>query len=112
MNIMTYKMAKLLETPHKVKVSKIYEKENAQVMHITLEPGESLIPHITPVDVFFYVLEGTGVVDVGDESLEVVRDTLIESPKSIPHCWHNRSGSTLRILVVKTPKPTKSSRLL
>ncbi len=112
MKINTYKMAKLLDTPHKVKVSKLHDSEHAQVVHITLEPGESLIRHITPVDVVFYVLEGTGVVDIGEESLQVVQDTLIESPKMVPHCWHNMSDRTLRILVLKTPRPTESSKLL
>ena len=46
-------------------------------MHITLEAGESLKKHITPVDVFFYVLEGRGVVEVADERKEVGPDTLI-----------------------------------
>ncbi len=112
MIINTYKMAKHIDTPHKVKVGKLHDSEHAQVVHITLEPGESLIRHITPVDVVFYVLEGRGIVDVGEESLEVTRDTLIESPKNIPHCWHNQSESTLRILVIKTPRPTESSKLL
>jgi hypothetical protein len=43
----------IVETPHKVDVRKLYERDSAQVMHITLNPGESLRPHITPVDVFF-----------------------------------------------------------
>ena len=54
--------AATLKNPHKVKVSKLYDTEHAQAMHITLEPGESLKKHITPVDVLFYVLDGTGFV--------------------------------------------------
>lgn len=101
-----------IENPHKVKVSKLYDTENAQAMHITLEPGESLKKHITPVDVIFYVLEGEGVVEIGDERKSVGRDTLIDSPARIPHCWHNESDKTLRVLVVKVPRPTESTRLL
>ena len=82
------------------------------MIHITLEPGESLKKHITPVDVFFYVLEGTGVVEIGDEKKAVSKDALIESPKDIPHCWYNESGATFRVLVVKTPRPVASTRLL
>lgn len=55
-------------------------------MHITLEPDESLKRHITPVDVFFYVLEDTGIIEIGDEKQEVGPDTLIDSPARIPHC--------------------------
>ena len=112
MNTIKAKKAPTFENPHKVKVSKIYDTEHAQAMHITLEAGESLKKHITPVDVFFYVLEGTGVVEIGDERREVISDTLIESPAKIPHCWYNESEKLLRILVVKVPRPTETTRLL
>jgi len=77
-----------------------------------LEPGESLKKHITPVDVFFYVLEGTGIVEVGDEKKEVAADTLINSPAGIPHCWHNQSEQVFRVLVVKAPRPKDATKLL
>ena len=98
--------------PHGVKSWKLYDTENALVVHLQLEPGESLKPHITPVDVFFYVLEGTGVVSVGKEKLEVSEGTLVESPKDIVHCWYNESDKPLRVLVNKVPKPVDSTKLL
>ena len=112
MEIVKVKDAGLVENPHHVKVSKLYDTENAQVVHITLEPGESLKKHITPVDVVFYVLEGKGMVEIGDEKKEVVVDTLINSPAKIPHCWYNESDAALRFLVVKVPRPRESTRLL
>ncbi|HHT19255.1 MAG: cupin domain-containing protein [Euryarchaeota archaeon] len=102
----------IADTPHKVDVRKLYDTENAQAVHIKLEPGESLKKHITPVDVFFYVLEGVGIVEIGDEKKQVTRDTLIDSPARIPHCWYNESDQTLRFLVVKVPRPTENTRLL
>jgi len=100
------------KNPHGVDVRRVYDSELALSSHLTLKPGEKLIRHITPVDVFFYVLEGTGIVEVGDEKLEVSQDTAIESPKDIPHCWYNESDSNLRILVVKVPRPTAATKLL
>lgn len=67
MKIVKLNDTKIAETPHKVDVRKLYDTENALTVHITLQPGEKLIRHITPVDVFFYVLEGTGIVEIGDE---------------------------------------------
>ncbi|MBW1783614.1 MAG: cupin domain-containing protein, partial [Deltaproteobacteria bacterium] len=87
METVNSKTAPLTDNPHRVKASKLYDTENAQVVHITLEPGESLKKHITPVDVFFYVLEGKGVVEIGEEKREVEKDTLVNSPAKIPHCW-------------------------
>ena len=104
--------AKVTDNPHNVDARKIYDTEHGQAVHMTLKPGESLKRHITPVDVFFYVLEGTGVVEIGDEKKKVGPDTLIESPAKIVHCWYNESNEILRILVVKVPRPTESTRIL
>ncbi len=105
MKIVTYKEVDSTKNAHGVEAKKLHDNEHAQVIHILLKAGESLKKHTTPVDVFFYVLEGEGIVEVGDEKQTVVKDMLIESPKDIPHCLYNESNSDFRILVVKTPKP-------
>ena len=102
----------IAENPHGVDARKLYDTQNAQVIHITLKPGEKLIKHITPVDVIFYVLEGVGTVEIGDEKQKVEPDTLIDSPANIPHCWYNESDEILRFLVIKVPRPTKPTKLL
>ncbi|MDD4144950.1 MAG: cupin domain-containing protein [Prolixibacteraceae bacterium] len=112
MKIVKVNEKQIVETPHKVDVKKLYDYDNAQVMHITLQAGESLKPHITPVDVFFYILEGITDVRVGDETISVEQDSLVESPKDIIHCLSNSSDSVTRILVVKAPKPKLQSKLL
>lgn len=112
MKIVNVKEVAITDTPHKVDVRKLYDQESAQAMHITLQPGESLKPHITAVDVFFYILEGTADVRIGEETLPVNADNLVESPAGIVHCLSNISSSVARILVVKAPKPTVGARLL
>ncbi len=112
MKCIRFDEAETIPTPHGIKVCKLYDTEEAQAVHITLEPGEALKKHITPVDVFFYVLEGTGIVEIGDERKAVSRDTLIESPKGIPHCWYNESETVFRVLVVKAPRPSATAKLL
>lgn len=112
MKILQIKDAESLKNPHGVNAKRIYDTEHAQVVHIELAPGEQLKPHITPVDVFFYVLEGEGVVEVGEETQTVSADTLIDSPEGIPHCWYNKSDQILRILVGKVPRPTGKTRVL
>jgi len=99
----------IMENAHRVDARNLYNTPDAMITVITLQPGQSLKRHITPVDVAFYVLEGTGVVEVGDERLEVSRDTLVESPRDIVHCWHNESDRPLRFMVVKAPRPTKKT---
>ncbi len=103
---------KIIETPHKVDVRKLYDTENAQTMHIILKPGEALLKHITPVDVFFYILEGKGIVEIGEKKEEVCSDFLIESPAKIPHRLINHSEDVFRFLVVKIPRPTEQTKVL
>jgi quercetin dioxygenase-like cupin family protein len=98
--------------PHHVDARKIYDTPHAMAVVITLKPGEALKKHITPVDVFFYVLEGTGIVEIGDENQVVNKDMLVESPARIPHTWSNTSDGLFRVLVVKVPKPTEETKLL
>jgi len=112
MKINVLKETQIAETPHKLDVRKLYDKDSAQAMHITLQPGEALKPHITPVDVFFYILEGSPEVLVGNEKIQVQADSLVESPKNIAHCLYNNATYIARILVVKAPKPTIQTKLL
>jgi len=112
MKIVSWKDLDIVDTPHKTDVRRLYDQENAQVMHITLQPGQSLKPHITPVDVFFYILEGMVDVRVGNETIAVSADNLVESPKDIIHSLANTSDSQARIMVVKAPRPTSQTRVL
>jgi len=101
-----------VQTPHNVNVRKLHETDHVAVMLITLKPGEALKLHVTPVDVFFYLLEGRGTVEIAGEKQTVVPNTLIPSPARIPHRLMNESDALVRFLVVKTPKQTESSRVL
>jgi quercetin dioxygenase-like cupin family protein len=98
--------------PHHVDARKIYDTPHAMAVVITLRPGEALRKHITPVDVFFYVLEGTGIVEIGEEKQAVSKDMLVESPARIPHTWSNVADTVFRVLVVKVPKPMEETKLL
>jgi quercetin dioxygenase-like cupin family protein len=104
--------AEAAPNPHGVHAGRIYDRDNAQVVYMVLKPGESLKKHITPVDVFFYVLEGRVVVQIGDEREEVGQDVLVESPAGIPHLLANQSDDISRVLVVKSPRPTESTKIL
>ena len=92
------------KNPHKIQAKKILESPDATVVHMTLNPGESLISHKTPVDVFFYVLAGEPTIEIGDEREKVSADSIIESPADIPHRVYNDSEMTARFLVVKLSK--------
>ncbi len=112
MKIVQISNIKSSPNPHGVDARKMYDTKSAVAVHMTIKPGESLKKHATPVDVFFYVLEGEGIVEIGDEKEKVAKDTLIESPAKIPHCWYNKSEKDLSILIVKIPRPVKSTKII
>ncbi len=99
----------IMDNAHNVDARNLYNTDYAMITVITLNPGQSLKRHITPVNVAFYVLSGKGIVEIGDEKQEVAANTLVESPKDIVHCWYNESSEPLRFMVVKAPKPTRKT---
>ena len=112
MKTTTYFEAEARENLHGIDARGLYDSKHAMVTHMIIKPGEQLKRHITPVDAIFYVLEGTGIVEIGDEQKEVSKDTLIDSPAKIPHCWYNKSDHILRVLVIKVPKPEGKTKIL
>ncbi|MFP4498390.1 MAG: cupin domain-containing protein [Vulcanimicrobiota bacterium] len=112
MKIIDVKNAELNPNPHNVKTSLIYNTHHAMVVHLILEPGEHLKKHITPVDVFFYVLEGNPEIEIEKERKVVKPDHLVESPAGIPHCIYNPGNKRARVMVVKTPRPSKPTKIL
>ena len=112
MKIIDIKDVQISDTPHKVDVKKLMNFEHATIVHIELKPGEAVKKHITPVDVNFYVLEGDGVVEIGNERAEVKKDQLIFSPAKIDNRLSNESERNFRFLVIKTPTPTTETKIL
>lgn len=110
MKYTTYRTANAVDNPHGVEVKRLYDMPSAEVMHVTLRPGEALKRHKTPGDVFFYVLEGTPTIHLGTESEIFEKDTLIEGPANVGCNIGNDGSSVVRILVIKAPKPTTSTK--
>ena len=112
MKIINTKDVQISDTPHKVAVKKLINFEHATIVHIELKPGEAVKRHITPVDVNFYVLEGDGIIEIGEEREEITKDQLIFSPAKISHKLLNESEKNFRFLVIKTPTPTTETKIL
>ncbi|MCK5855857.1 MAG: cupin domain-containing protein [Bacteroidales bacterium] len=112
MKITKVKDTPIKDTAHKIDVRFIYDHPEAQMAHMLLKPGEALKPHITPVDVFIYVLEGEASITIGDETETVGPDAVVDNPKDIVHYIANNTDKNLRVLVCKTPRPTKKGIIL
>lgn len=107
-----YKSTEKHQNPHGVEVTRMYNDPSAQIMHMILQPGEGLKPHKTPVDVTFFVLEGKVTVLVGDETEQFEEGTLIESPAHIVHNLKNETEQTVRVLVIKAPRPSAPGKIV
>lgn len=81
----------------------VYPEGRAQItaQRITVPPGAILRPHLHPVPLFGYVLQGELVVDYGSEGEIVYRkgDALVEAI-DWPHQGRNGGRGRLQILVV------------
>jgi len=84
---------------------KLLSKREVEAVRIELSPGSSLPVHATPVDVFFYIIEGRGEIEIGGERKIAEVGSVVESPKNVPHGLHNQSDGPFKVLVVKTPRP-------
>jgi quercetin dioxygenase-like cupin family protein len=105
MKIIKTSQAPIKETPHKVEVRGLYSFPHASFVYIKLLPGETLKKHITPVDATFYILEGKGKVEIGEEIETVEKGDLIFSPLKIVHRLFNDTDQEFAFLVMKTPTP-------
>ncbi|MFW6196918.1 MAG: cupin domain-containing protein [Thermoplasmatota archaeon] len=86
---------------------RLIQEDEVQVVLLAFEPGQGLPVHTTPVDVFFYVIEGEPTIKVGDEEKAISAGNIVLSPKDIPHTVKNESEEDTKVLVVKTPNPNK-----
>jgi len=94
-----------IETKEKFKPHRVIQQDEVQVVLLPFKPGQGLKVHTTPVDVFFYVVEGKAEITVGDEVKQVEEGNIILSPKHIPHNVRNSSDKNTKVMVVKTPNP-------
>lgn len=106
MKIKNAKQMQRTPNPHGVQSHKLYDADHGVIMQLHLAAGQHLKPHITPVDVVFYVVSGTPEVMIGAERQSITTGDCIESPKDIVHCLYNDAATEAVVLVMKLPKPT------
>jgi mannose-6-phosphate isomerase-like protein (cupin superfamily) len=70
-----------------------------------LEAGMTIEEHVDPYEEIYFIMSGSGVMGVGEETQEVKPGDAIWLPRGVPHKLHNNSEGPLQILVVAaTPK--------
>ncbi|WP_338823675.1 hypothetical protein MHOCP_18730 [Moorella humiferrea] len=92
-------------TPRGVKARTVLDVPYINIMNLTLNPGDEVPSHTTPVDVLFHIIEGEGSVTVGPETAKVKAGEIVVSPAGIPHALNADAGTIFSVLVMKIPNP-------
>lgn len=98
-----------MQTGWGVKGRPIIDMPEIGIINLFLEPGEQVPSHKTPVDVLFQVVEGKGIVTIGEESRVVQSGDIIVSPARIPHALEANQGCQFSVYVMKVPNTKKSA---
>lgn len=87
--------------PFKLAGRILFSDGRYELLHLTLLPGDHMDIHTQQVDVVFFVVEGTGTLTVGEETIEAVENTAIHVRSGVPRAWANSGNQPVRILVNK-----------
>jgi quercetin dioxygenase-like cupin family protein len=72
-----------------------------------LEPGGSLPPHVHSFEESFYVLDGTGVIDLPDGAYQVGHGDYGLIEVGAAHAWRNLESTPLRWAEMQGPAPRR-----
>lgn len=76
-----------------------------------LAPGGSLAPHLHSYEQSFYVLSGTGVVELDGRAWRVGPNDFGLAAYGLRHAWRNPGSAPLRWLEISAPQPRPQSRM-
>jgi quercetin dioxygenase-like cupin family protein len=93
-------------SPDKMRKNNIFTTERLFCDVYCFEPGQKQASHShSGSDKIYYVLEGSGRIQIGDESREASRGTLVLAPAGVEHGVSNDGTRRLKLLVFMAPKP-------
>jgi len=72
-------------------------------MNLILKPGDEVPKHSVPVNVFFYVVSGSGTIEIGDDKAVVEKKDIIPRPPKTEMSLRAEQGENFSVLNVKTP---------
>jgi quercetin dioxygenase-like cupin family protein len=83
---------------------KMFTSEKLEIVHLTLHPGESIPLHSNPVNVVFFIISGTGLLEMEHEVIEGKPNSSIFVKAGVQRGWKNSGTDDFRILVIKELK--------
>ena len=89
------------KVPFALNGRKMFSSAAAEIVHLTLSPGQQVDRHSNPFDVVFYMLEGEATLDIDGDKAILNTDCSLEVKRDIPRGMSNNTEKTIRILVFK-----------
>jgi len=86
-----------------IESKQLLKHDNAQIMNLNLEPGDRVPPHSVPVNVFFYVISGSGTIRIGENETVVEEKDIVPCPPETEMSLSADQGEEFSFLNVKTP---------
>lgn len=109
MLIINRKDANILHTPHGSEIRPLIDRTTAPITQCslaeeTLPPGKTVTPHTHEVlEEIYYILSGSGVMTIGEDSREVSAGDAIYIPKHYVHTLTNTGTEAMKLLLVCGP---------
>jgi mannose-6-phosphate isomerase-like protein (cupin superfamily) len=101
--------SQILHTPHGSEIRPLIDRTTSPITGCSLAeellpPGASITPHYHRVmEEIYYILEGTGLMTIGDEQREVGSGDAVYIPKNNRHTLTNTGKDSMRLLLVCGP---------
>lgn len=88
----------------------LYENDEASYFLIWIKKGVSMHKHNEHTE-GIYVVDGTGLMTVGDQSFEIKKDDFFVIPKATFHALEVTSSIPVKVISVQMPRFNKEDRI-
>ena len=79
----------------------LYPSSKIDYVHLTISPNSSIESHSIELDIDFFVIEGSGMIGIGDEIFSLVKGDMISVKPNIDRYWKNTNDAPLVLLGIK-----------
>jgi len=80
--------------------------------HAIVKPGETSKQHSLKTSEVYYILEGEGVMHIGNESSPVHAEQVVYIPPNVQQCIHNSGTGDLKFLCIVDPAWRKEDEIV
>jgi mannose-6-phosphate isomerase-like protein (cupin superfamily) len=109
MIIVNRQRTKVIQTPHGSEIRPLIDRTTSPIRQCslaeeTLLPGQEVTPHAhQTIEEIYYIVEGRGLMTVGDEQREVSAGDAVFIPPHHRHTLKNTGTEPIRLILVCGP---------